>query len=268
MTLLRRIAAWFMLPELKGIDPDDPAILPLQARIYKSKSMIQVVLGDIYQRCFRLENTWSKANGKRLEIGSGISVVKEFDPEIISSDIRESEYIDRIVDAQVLDVEESEYSLILGIHVFHHLSDPSVFFDRVNKVLQEGGILILVEPWHGPLASILYRHLFRTESFDKKQAEWTGIGNGPMRGANQALSYLVFRRDLHQFQREWPELVIRQQDVFGNYLQYLFTGGLNFRQLLPDCCFFVIRVIEKVLYPFRRILGLHQIIVLRKEIKN
>jgi len=55
-----------------------------------------------------------------------------------------------------------------------------------------------------------------------------------MEGANQALSYIVFKRDVHLFLKKYPQLELVEQKVFSNYLRYLLSGGLNFRQILPS----------------------------------
>jgi len=48
-------------------------------------------------------------------------------------------------------------------------------------------------------------------------------------------------------------------------LRYLFSGGLNFRQMFPERFVFVLRFVEWFLSPFNRWLALHHVIVLRKE---
>ena len=85
-----------------------------------------------------------------------------------------------------------------------------------------------------------------------------------MNGANQALSYIIFVRDRQAFERKYPGLEIVHQEICGNYLRYLVSGGLNFRQLLPDALIPVLRVVEKLLYPLRRVLALHHIVVIRR----
>jgi hypothetical protein len=49
-----------------------------------------------------------------------------------------------------------------------------------------------------------------------------------------------------------------------NYLRYLLSGGLNFRQLVPDRLLPVIKLLEGALRPARNILALHHVIVIRK----
>jgi hypothetical protein len=86
-----------------------------------------------------------------------------------------------------------------------------------------------------------------------------------MSGANQALSHLIFDRDLNRFQAEHPTLEIVHRDVLGNWLRYLLSGGLNFRPLFPAAGTPLLKGLERLLNPLRGRLGLHRVIVLRKR---
>lgn len=86
-----------------------------------------------------------------------------------------------------------------------------------------------------------------------------------MAGANQALSYIVFKRDLSLFLKKYPQLEVVEQKVLPNYLRYLLSGGLNFRQIIPSFCEPLIKLMELLISPFNSILGLHHSIVIRKK---
>jgi hypothetical protein len=85
-----------------------------------------------------------------------------------------------------------------------------------------------------------------------------------MKGANQALSYVVFFRDRALFESKYPNLKIIHHEVCNNYIKYLLSGGLNFRQIIPNYLIWLVELIEKLLLPFNRFLGLHHIIVIQK----
>ena len=107
--------------------------------------------------------------------------------------------------------------------------------------------------------------MFETESFDKNQKDWNYISNGPMMGANQALSYVVFFRDLNEFLSKNPNLEIVHTTILNNYLRYLFSGGLNFKQLVPSWFEKPIKLMEFLLRPINKIFALHHIVVIRKK---
>lgn len=265
MSTLSRIAEWLRDPALRNIDPDSIQMLEVHEKILSVKKSIRDVFTGFYQTCFKIERVYGKASGLRLELGSGTGFVKFVDPSVITTDLKHGSRIDSILDATSMGIDDATVSLLLGLNMFHHIPDPERFFDEVSRVLMPGGILVLIEPWHGPLASVFYKNLFHSEGFDKVQEEWMLDQQGPMVGANQALSWIVFHRDREKLSRKWPSLQIVHEDVFDNYLRYLLSGGLNFRQLVPGFLFPAIRLIELGLRPLRRLLGLHHIIVIRKS---
>jgi SAM-dependent methyltransferase len=156
---------------------------------------------------------------------------------------------------------------IYAINVFHHLPDPERFLSELCRVLHAGGGCILIEPHIGFASALLHRYLHSDERFipDAKSWETTDIG-GPLSGANQALAYIVFERDIARFNSLYGEkLEIAYQGYVLNGLRYLFSGGLNFRQLLPSVFAPLLRGLEFAGRPLARYWSFHQIIVIRKR---
>jgi len=121
---------------------------------------------------------------------------------------------------------------------------------------------VLIEPYYGPLASVVFKRLFASEDFDKAMPGWRTDATDPMHGANQALSYIVFERDRARFQREFPRLQIVETFPLENYL---LSGGLNFRQLVPSFTEPALRALEAALAPGAAGAGaVHHVIVLRR----
>ena len=163
-----------------------------------------------------------------------------------------------------MSLRDGSVRVVYAQNAFHHFPAPERFFAELERVLSPGGGAILLEPYYGPAASFIYRRLFRTEGFDKAYPAWETPVAGPMNGANQALSYIVFVRDRAQFASRFPALQIVHQQPVDSYLRYLVSGGLNFRQLLPDAFIPLLRLLERGLAPLHRMLALHHVVVLRK----
>jgi hypothetical protein len=72
-----------------------------------------------------------------------------------------------------------------------------------------------------------------------------------MHGANQALSYIVFERDRALFEQRCPTLEVVVREPLTNWLRYLLSGGLNFRQLVPSRTEEVLRALVRLLAPGR-----------------
>ena len=133
------------------------------------------------------------------------------------------------------------------------------------RVLAPGGVLILVEPWHGALARLVFPRLFASEGYEPDARSWDAAEDaGPMSKANQALSFVVFRRDRALFEAEFPELeIVEERPHF--HATYLASGGVNFRALVPTWGMGAVEFIERLLAPFDSVLCLQQAIVLRRR---
>ena len=145
--------------------------------------------------------------------------------------------------------------------------DGKKFFMELDRTLEDGGGAILIEPYYGWFSNILYKKVHEDEFFYKEQKNWeTGQNeNQFMTGANQALSYLIFIRDREIFEKEFPNLVIEDTIIINNYMRYLVSGGVNFKQLLPTFMEKPIKFFEFLLSPLNKIFALHYAIVIRKK---
>ena len=99
----------------------------------------------------------------------------------------------------------------------------------------------------------------QNEPFDFKIENKTA-----MEQANQALSYIYFVKNREKLQKFFPNLEIVHTSIFGNYLRFILSGGLNFRKILPDFLIGFIKIIEIFLSPLKKILGVHYMIVIKK----
>lgn len=263
--MFKRILNFLREPRVQGIDPDSDELLVVHRKVLMEKPMMKQVFSEFYSTCITLDEKYFSGSGKRVEIGAGVSFFKQQHPEIVSTDIKRAENLDMVLDAQNMALEDNSVRAIYGINCFHHFPEPEKFFHELERVLVKGGGCILIEPYYGAVAKRFYKRLFETECFEPDQKEWTNYSAGVMKGANQALSYIVFIRDRKEFERLHPQLEIVLQRPLANYVRYLCSGGLNFRQLLPGFFSPVLKGVEFLLTPLHRVLGLHHVIVIRKR---
>ena len=264
MGLLQATRNWLAEPLLRGVDVDGTDRIPLHRAVLDKKPMLRGVFDEVYRLLWELDQRHLRGDGKRIEIGAGVSRFKELYPELITTDVVPAAHLDMALDAHAMDLPDASVRTIFGIHCFHHFHDPDRFFRELLRVLQPGGGCILVEPFHGPLAAKFYRHAFATETFDKGQQRWESDAS-VMNDANQALSWIVFERDRARFERSYPELRIVAQDWLRNYPRYVLSGGLNFRQLMPSFTIPLWKGVEWLLTPVGRWLALHHFLVLQKH---
>lgn len=260
------IASFLAEPRLKGLDVESPERIRLHLEILRRKPLLRSVFEEFYRTSLRLDQRFlGGSRGLRVELGAGVSFFKEIEPSVLVTDIKPAPHLDAVVDAQSMPFASGGLRVLYAINCFHHVPDPVLFFREVARVLAPGGGVVLVEPFHGPLSAAVHRRLFETECFDPDAREWASAERKTMVGANQALSYVIFVRDRPLFEELFPELEIVAMERVDNYVRYLFSGGLNFRQLLPVAFEPIVRGVERALRPVNRLTALHHAIVLRKR---
>ena len=118
------------------------------------------------------------------------------------------------------------------------------FLQEVNRVLADNGRMMMIEPANTLWGRFIYKN-FHHEPFEP-EGSWTIPLSGPLSGANGALPWIVFVRDFPLFQEKFPDLKM-EVIKFRNPLLYLLSGGVSYRQLLPDFAFGLINLIDRIL---------------------
>jgi SAM-dependent methyltransferase len=262
---MRRLFDLLSDPLLEGMDVDGVSRLDLHRKMLTKKRMLRDVFTEFHHLFHKLNQRFLSGEGAEVELGAGISPIRDSFPYVLATDIVEAPHLDKVINAEAMDIDDSSVRVIYGQNCFHHFPHPDKFLLELERVLIPGGGAILLEPYYGPFASFLFKRIFRTEGFDKNFHSWETPAEGPMNGANQALSYIVFVRDRAELERKHPSLEIVHEQRVGNYLKYVISGGLNFRQLLPDSMTGVVSMMEKILWPFNRWLALHHVVVIKKK---
>lgn len=255
---------WLQEPGAAALDLDGEARLAFHRAVLGRKRMIREVFTDFHTLFRRLETRYLDGTGLAVEVGAGVAAMRDSYPGVLSTDVVFGRHLDCVMDAQALPFADESVRVVYAQNSFHHLPDPERFLAELARALSPGGGALLLEPYHGPAASFVYPRLFRSEGFDKRAPDWRVATAGPMHGANQAQSYVVFVRDRARFEARFPTLEIVHREPLRNYVRYLASGGLNFRQLVPDAACTPLRALEWALAPLRRWLALHHVLVLRK----
>jgi SAM-dependent methyltransferase len=265
--MMRALLQRLQEPEVTGCAVDGADRIDAHRTVLRRKAIIREVFEEFHEVFRDLDaRLFDKAGeGLVVELGAGVFPVRETTPGVIATDIVPAPHLDRTLDAEAMDLSDGSVRAFYLQNVFHHFPHPSRFFDELSRTLAVGGGAILIEPNDGPLAAWLYPRLFATEGFDKQAPSWEADVAGPMSGANQALSHLVFDRDLEEFERRHPDLEVVHRDVLRNWVRYLASGGLNFRSLVPELAVPLLRGVEWLLAPLRRKLGLHRVVVVRRR---
>ena len=187
--------------------------------------------------------------GKIIELGSGGGFLKQLLPEIITSDVLELPDVDMVFSATDMSFKDNEVSAIFMIDTFHHIPDSKMFLEEANRVLKKGGKIIMIEPANSIFGSFIYKN-FHHEAF-YPEGNWKLQGKGPMSDANGALPWIVFERDFEVFKQNFPELKLVDIE-YHTAFRYLISGGVSFKQLVPNFMFKPITYLEKFLELFSK----------------
>jgi SAM-dependent methyltransferase len=249
------------MPQVRGLDHDSPELMRIHYELIQRKPFLRSLYLEHYLEFARaLEDAPA---GPIIEIGSGGGFVKEVIPQTITTDLHSGPNIDRIMPAEQIDFADGSVAAILMLNVFHHLPNPRAFLREVMRVLKPGGRAVLIEPAHTPLWKRLYR-LFSAEPYDEATREWEFPPAGRFSGANVPLAWIVFSRDRHIFEREFPALHLRSARNHTAFL-YLLSGGIWFHGIVPSWSFRFFRRLERLLEPTMPLLACQTTFLIEKR---
>ena len=243
-------------PLTVGLSVDDPRTTALRKEIIVQKSFLR----SIYREWYALLLEHIPEDGPVLEIGSGAGFFAEMSPRVITSEVFNTPGVDLIVDGRSLPFAAGELSAIAMTDVLHHMPDVELFFSEAGRCVRSGGTITMIEPWRTPWSEWVYRNL-HPEPFEPS-AGWDIPQTGPLSGANGALPWIIFERDRHQFETDFPMWEITQTRPLMP-LSYLLSGGVSMRTLLPGISYNLIRCLEKMLG--ERSHGMFALIVLTRR---
>ncbi|MCE3230774.1 MAG: putative methyltransferase [Alphaproteobacteria bacterium] len=241
-------------------------ILQGHREIWQKKPVLKAIYQDFYDRIVR-----QVIPGTTLEIGGGTGNLKEYLPEVISTDIIASPWLDCICDAQSLPWKNNSLSNIVAIDVLHHIERPIRFFQEAVRLLHPGGRIILLDPAITPFSWFFY-HFIHEEPVILQA---NPLEEGPLSphrqpfDANQAIPTLLFGKYKGAFSKAFPDLHMIENSFMSLWC-YPLSGGFKPWSLIPSFGIKRILQLEKKLEPYLgQLFGFRLFVVLEKrEIKN
>lgn len=262
--MFSRLKTLLSYPPARRVDIDSSKAISIHKRIIQEKPFLKKIYKEWYTEISNF--LVKKSGGPILEIGSGGGFLKEFVPDLITSEILQTPDVDVVLDGHYLPVKENSLNGVVMVDVFHHLQDSELFLNNVSCCVKPGGVLAMIEPWNTPWSKIVFKYLHH-EPFDPDTDEWKFPKGGPLSQSNQALPWIVFDRDRVKFEQEhkgWRLLKVKVQMPFC----YLLSGGVSYRSFLPGRLFHIWRKIERIFNPWINCLGMFALIVLIREDKD
>jgi SAM-dependent methyltransferase len=182
-----------------------------------------------------------------LEIGSGTSPLKQFFPNVVTSDVLHLDYLDLVFDCHEINkldvIKDNSLDVITLTNVLHHLKKPIAFLNRAASKLKSGGKVIATEPFFSVISTVIFNYLHH-EAVDLRISEpELGDVQGPLASANIALPWLIFFQNAEWLQRlkDNFDLTTFSAKPFSA-LSYMVTGGISHRLPVP-------RFLYRMLFP-------------------
>ena len=192
------------------------------------------VLREIYHNFYERIQSFLK-DGITLEIGGGTGNLKEYAPNVISSDIIESPWLDCVFDAQAMPYKDDSVANIVAIDVLHHIEFPIRFFNEATRVLKNGGRIILLEPAITPVSYPFYHFIHEEDVILSQNPLLDGEPNPNRKpfDANQAIPTLIFNKYKKEFANLYPNLKIVEKGYMSLFA-YPLSGGFQKWCLVPS----------------------------------
>lgn len=241
-------------PLVKGVDVNHADAVTLHRQIIESKPLLQAAYRRWYRECVPAYEATKHLAGTMIEIGSGAGFLDQVIPGVISTDVVETPFVKKVVNAMELDFPDEDFRAIFLIGVLHHIPFPGKFLAEAQRCLKPGGRLVMVEPSNGFLQRLLGKLTDHYEFFDDTVVEWVNVSAGRMTSANMALPWVIFERDRERFLREFPRLRI-VSIRYHTFLAYIVTGGMTYRSFLPTFCVPLVNFTERTFTPLMKHLG-------------
>ncbi|MFT5208274.1 MAG: SAM-dependent methyltransferase, partial [Candidatus Omnitrophota bacterium] len=219
-------------PMAEGLDIDDPTTVIKHRQMIESKPLLKKIYRDWYQEYAASIKTTQSLNGPLIEIGSGAGFSKTIYPQMITTDITEAPYVDKVLDAQNMAYADQSVRGFFLINVVHHFLKPANFFKEVERTLMPGGRLVMLEPYNSPFNRLLCSNMDHYEYFDIIDASWEANDQSRMSKANMALTWNILIRDHERFKKAFPDLEI-QSIKAHTFLAYILSGGMSYKSFLP-----------------------------------
>ncbi len=227
------------------------------------KPILRILYGDFYRLI--AGNLSGLADGKIVELGSGLGNIHEFIPTCIRTDLFPNPWIDQVENAYRLSFADESVSDLILTDVFHHLKYPGTALQELNRVLCKGGRVIMLEPCISLLGTVVYGLLHEEPIAVIKKIEWFASQDWSPENidyyAAQGNATRIFVGNQFKPQlSDWRTI----RTIRLSAIAYAASGGFSKPQLYPTAALPMIKKLEKALDLFPTIFATRLLVILEK----
>ena len=143
---MRRLINLLRERTLDGMDVDGVNRMELHRNILMKKRMLREVFTDFHHLFRKLDCQFHYGNGIKVELGAGVSPMRDSYPDVLATDIVAAPDLDLVINAEAMDLLDNSIRTIYAQNCFHHFPHPDRFFSELERVLVPGGGAVLLEP--------------------------------------------------------------------------------------------------------------------------
>jgi hypothetical protein len=203
--------------------------------------------------------------GSVVELGSGITDIREVIPDCIRTDIFPDPWIDRVENAYDLSFADESVSDLILFDVFHHLRYPGTALREFHRVLPVRGRVLVFEPYISLLGLIVYGLLHKEPLGLRAQIRWEApAGWNPADldyyAAQTNATRIFVRREVDIHALGWNLITLKRLCS----ISYVASGGYSRPQMYPDCVFGAVQYLDKVFSVLPHVFGTRLLAVLEK----
>ena len=164
---------------------------------------------------------------RTVEIGSGLALAAASGHDWLHSDVSLQPNLNVVNIAQQLPFPAGSLDALVLKDTWHHIPDIEGFLGEAHRVLRQKGVVAIFDPYWGFTARFVYRFLHQ-ERWDARTPTWTFSSSDPW-DSNQALTYIMLRRDRSTFEHHWSEHfeIVEHRRLIGP--SFLISGGVSRR---------------------------------------
>jgi SAM-dependent methyltransferase len=232
-------------------------------RLWERKPLLQRVYRDFYEEIAR----HLKPGGRTLELGSGMGLIRRVIPECETTDLFETLGVGRVENAYRLSLPERALRNVVLLDVFHHLQYPGSVLTELQRVLEPGGRVVLLEPDVSAVGLVVYGLLHHEGLGLRRPIEWSA----PAGFRAERAPYYTGQGNAHRlFVKLSPQAgtlpgfrVVRVQRFAA--LSYVASGGFRGPQLYPAALYPLARRLDHLLSLAPALFSTRLLVVLEKQ---
>ena len=240
----------------------DLSLLESSMRKWETSPSLQTYYRDLY-----IDALSRRADGPSIEIGSGCGFIKQIDPEVITTDLVKTKFVDEQASAYSIEEIRTPFRNLIAIDVLHHLTEPFRFLESASKSINEGSRIILCEPAATVFGQFFYNKFHHEPcSPDEITAPFQFKEDASGLFANMGMGVALFRNRYQSTEKLLSPIDLQVKSIhYRDFLAYPLTGGFSKPAFMPSRAIGAILAFEKALPQFLlELIGLRMTIVLEK----